>query len=221
MNNESFLNKNILNKNKRVFITGTDTDVGKTIVSVGLCLAWSAHYWKPIQAGYFDNISTSDKNILPGTDNEIMSRFIPKEHIYPSTYTLKNPLSPNQAAYKEGIKIEIEKINCPDCSFPIVIEGAGGSLVPVNDKEDMTDIMKKMDCPVIIVARSTLGTLNHTLLTLTVLRAKKIPILGVIMVGPPHPDNKKDIEKKGNIPILLELPILKNLSSGVLKKYFS
>ena len=115
----------------------------------------------------------------------------------------------------------MEKINCPECVFPLIIEGAGGSLVPINDKEDMTDIMKKMECPVIVVARSTLGTLNHTLLTLSILRAKQIPILGVIMVGPFHLDNKTDIEKKGNIPILLELPILKNLSSEILKSYFS
>lgn len=214
-------NKLILNKNKRVFVTGTDTDVGKTIVSAGLCMAWSAHYWKPIQAGYFDNISALDKNILPGTDNEIINRFIPEDHIYPSTYNLKKPLSPNQAAHKEGIKIDIEQIKCPKCAFPLVIEGAGGTLVPVNDKEDMTDIIKIMDCPAIVVARSTLGTLNHTLLTLSILRAKQIPILGVIMVGPFHLDNKTDIEKKGNIPVLLELPILKNLSPEILKSYFS
>ena len=213
--------KSSLFRKRRIFVTGTDTDVGKTIVSAGLCLNWSAHYWKPIQAGYLNNTFTSDRSILPGTDNEIISHFIPKKHIFPSAYNLKNPLSPNQAAKKEGITIKIEKINCPDCSFPLVIEGAGGCLVPVNDTEDMTDIMKKMECPVIVVARSTLGTLNHTLLTLSVLRAKEISILGVIMVGPFHFDNKMDIEKKGNIPILLELPILKNLSPEVLKSHFS
>ena len=207
--------------NNRIFVTGTDTDVGKTIVSAGLCLTWPAHYWKPIQAGYFDKLSNADDNILPGTDNEIISRFIPREHIYPSIYNLKHPLSPNQAAHKEGVKIKIENIHSPESDVPVIIEGAGGALVPVNDKEDMTDIMKKMACPVVVVARSTLGTLNHTLLTLSVLRAKKIPILGVIMVGPFHADNKNDIEKRGNTSVLLELPILKNLSSEILRSYFS
>ena len=149
-----------------------------------------------------------------------MSRFIPEKHIHPSVYTLKNSLSPNQAAKIEGINIQKEKINCPKCSSNLVIEGAGGALVPFNEKEDMTDLMKKMDCSVIIVARSTLGTLNHTFLTLSVLRAKKIPVMGVIMVGPFHEKNKKDIETKGNISVLLELPFLDTLSPETLRPYF-
>ncbi len=200
--------------------------MGKTIVSAGLCMVWPAHYWKPIQAGYHPATNTSNpsdpafiKKILPGTDNEVISRFIPEQNIYPSSYTLKNPLSPNQAAKIEGINIQEEKINCPECSSNLIIEGAGGALVPFNEKEDMTDLMKKMDCPVIIVARSTLGTLNHTFLTLSVLRKKNIPILGVIMVGPPHPDNKKDIEEKGNTTVILELPIIKNLSAETLRPH--
>jgi dethiobiotin synthase len=211
---------------KKLFITGTDTDVGKTIVSAGLCMAWPAHYWKPIQAGYSSIINTSNssepaltKKILPGTDNELISRFIPEQNIYPSSYTLKNPLSPNQAAKIERVHIQKEKINYPECSSNLIIEGAGGALVPFNEREDMTDLMKKMDCPVIVVARSTLGTLNHTFLTLAVLRAKNIPVLGVIMVGPPHPNNKKDIEEKGNTSVLLELPIIENLSADTLKLY--
>ena len=210
---------------KKIFVTGTDTDIGKTIVSAGLCLTWPAHYWKPIQAGYTAKPNSPseailNKNILPGTDNEVLSQFIPKQNIHPSSYTLKNPLSPNQAAKIEGINIQIEKINYPKCSSNLIIEGAGGALVPFNNKEDMTDLMKKMDCPVIIVAKSALGTLNHTFLTLSVLRAKKIPILGVIMVGPLHHNNKKDIEKTGKAPVLLELPFLENLSARTLKPYF-
>ncbi|MDE0118511.1 MAG: dethiobiotin synthase [Bdellovibrionales bacterium] len=244
---------------KKVFITGTDTDVGKTIVSAGLCMAWPAHYWKPIQAGYqvpkggnakrlsSANVPSSSSltpplpinampfsstnvpnpsselalnKILPGTDNEVINRFIPEQHIHPSVYTLKNPLSPNQAAKIEGVKIQKEKINYPRCSSNLVIEGAGGALVPFNKKEDMTDLMKKMDCPVIIVARSSLGTLNHTFLTLSVLRAKKIPIMGVIMVGPLHEKNKNDIETKGKVSVLLELPLLDTLSPETLRPYF-
>ena len=211
---------------KKIFITGTDTDVGKTIVSAGLCMTWPAHYWKPIQAGYSNtnaaesSKSALNKKILPGTDNEVISQFIPEENIYPSSYTLKNPLSPNQAAKIEGINIQKKQINCPECSTNLIIEGAGGSLVPFNEREDMTDLMKKMDCPVIIVARSTLGTLNHTFLTLSALRAKKIPVLGVVMVGPPHFNNKKDIEEKGKTSVLLELPIIENISAETLKPYF-
>ena len=212
---------------KKIFITGTDTDVGKTIVSAGLCRAWPAHYWKPIQSGYQPikaynpSQPALNKNILPGTDNEVMSRFIPKEHIFPSVYTLKEPLSPNQAAEIEKIHIQKEKIQIPKTDSNLVIEGAGGSLVPFNEKEDMTDLMKHLDCPVIIVARSTLGTLNHTFLTLSALRKKNISILGVIMVGPSHPGNKKDIEAIGKVSVLLELPLLDNLSADTLKSYFT
>ena len=211
---------------KKIFITGTDTDVGKTIVSAGLCITWPAHYWKPIQSGY-QSTKTSDfseparnKKILPSTDNEVMSRFIPEENIFPSVYNLKEPLSPNQAAEIERIHIQKEKIKPPKTNFNLIIEGAGGALVPFNDKEDMTNLMKEFNAPVIIVARSTLGTLNHTFLTLSTLRRKNISILGVIMVGPPHPRNKKDIEKIGKVSVLLELPLIENLSADKLKSYF-
>jgi len=231
---------------KKVFVTGTDTDVGKTIVSAGLCLTWPAHYWKPIQSGYGpqilditqkdntqkkkktnrinDDISVKETLTIKSTpctiktDREVISQYIPKSHIYPSSYTLKKPLSPNQAASLEGISIQMDKIKEPSCSSPLVIEGAGGVLVPFNNKQDMTDLMKKFDCPVIIVSRSGLGTLNHTFLTLSCLKAKKIPVLGVIMVGPHHPMNKSDIQKKA--PVLLELPILQDLSIKNLKKHF-
>ncbi len=243
---------------KKIFITGTDTDVGKTIVAAGLCMTWPAHYWKPIQAGYqvpkggnatqlssanipsssppappspINTVQLSSTNvpkpsepvlnkILPGTDNEVISRFIPEQNIHPSIYTLKNPLSPNQAAKMEGVNLQKEKINCPEGTANLIIEGAGGALVPFNEKEDMTDLMKKMDCPVIIVAKSTLGTLNHTFLTLSVLRSKNIPLMGVIMVGPLHAKNKKDIETKGKISVLLELPLLDTLSPETLRPYF-
>ena len=211
---------------KKIFITGTDTDVGKTIVSAGLCMAWPAHYWKPIQAGYQSKNFTADSgskktvdsHIFPQTDNETISRFIPKENIYPSSYTLKEPLSPHQAAERENIHIHSKNIKMPHCPSNLIIEGAGGALVPFNSKEDMTDLMKQMNCPVIVVARSTLGTLNHTFLTLTVLRKKNIPVLGIVMVGPSHALNKKDIIKKA--PVLLELPFLKSLSTQTLLPYF-
>ena len=239
---------------KKIFVTGTGTDVGKTIVSAGLCMAWPAHYWKPIQAGYrtppstakkastadFDTKKASTTNpqtanthptdktsttqhILPETDNETLSRFIPTKNIYPSAYSLKKPLSPNQAGQKENKLIKVKNIAMPKVapSSNLVIEGAGGALVPINEKEDMTNLMKKTKAPVLIVSSSALGTLNHTFLTLFALRAKKIPILGVVMVGPFHPDNKRDIEKIGKVPVLLELPFIKKLTVKSLSPYFN
>ena len=197
---------------KSIFVTGTDTDVGKTIVSAGLCLSGPAHYWKPIQAG-------AD----PCTDNEVMAQFILKENIYPSTYCLKKACSPNQAARIENISIQKDTLmsdSKKNCSR-LVIEGAGGLLVPFNEKENMLDLIVYLGTPVIVVARSGLGTLNHTFLTLRALKTSSINILGVVMVGKPHPDNKRDIESIGNVPVLLELPILKNLNADSLKEHFN
>ena len=197
---------------KSIFVTGTDTDVGKTIVSAGLCLSWPAHYWKPIQAG-------AD----PYTDNEVMAQFISKENIYPSTYNLKKACSPNQAARIEGISIQKNiLINAyrKNCSH-LVIEGAGGLLVPFNEEENMLDLIIQFSAPVIVVARSGLGTLNHSFLTIKALKDSNINILGVIMVGKPHPDNKRDIETIGNIPVLLELPFLKTLDTESLNSHFN
>jgi len=197
---------------KSIFVTGTDTDVGKTIVSAGLCLSWPAHYWKPVQAG-----------TEPHTDNEVMAQFISKKDIYPSTYVLKKACSPNQAARAEGVSIQkniLMDAYSKNCSR-LVIEGAGGLLVPFNERENMLDLMIQFGAPVIIVARSGLGTLNHSFLTLKALRAGNVNILGVIMVGRLHPDNKRDIEAIGDIQVLLELPILKNLSALSLKEHFN
>ena len=197
---------------KKIFITGTDTDVGKTIVSTGLCLTWPAHYWKPIQSG-------SD----PCTDSETLSRFIPKEHIHPSSYELKAPLSPNQASRQENIVIQKENIKSPSLpsSASLIIEGAGGLLVPINDQGDnMADLIKWLKAPVIITARSSLGTLNHSFLTLAALEARNIEVLGFVLVGPPHPLNKQDIEQIGKKPVLLELPFLKSLSKENLHSHF-
>ena len=191
---------------KKLFVTGTDTDIGKTVVCAGLCMAWPAHYWKPVQAGF-------------PTDSEVLGRFIPPQNIHPSAYTLQHPMSPNQAGQRENISVQLKNISLPDYSARLVIEGAGGVLVPLNDDEDMTDLMKAMDCPVVVVARSGLGTLNHTFLTLSVLKKKNIPVLGVVMVGEFHPMNKKDISKKA--PVLLELPWLDTLSADALRSYFA
>ena len=231
-----------------IFVTGTDTDVGKTIVSAGLCLVWPAYYWKPVQAGR-----------QPCTDSDVIARFIPPSHIYPSAYVLNKAVSPNQAARVENIQLKKQNMifshfqkthnlhsrdmdarNRGEVSSPgsgatkislpirrpleskLVIEGAGGTLVPFNDQgENMSDLMKAEGAPVIITARSGLGTLNHTFLTLSALRAKNISILGVILVGPSHPDNKRDIERIGKVSVLLELPILKKISVDNLKFHFN
>ena len=153
---------------KAIFVTGTDTNVGKTIVSAGLCLKLKASYWKPIQAG-------------KPTDNKTMARFIPKKNIHPSAYFLKHPMSPNQAGSLENITIKtnflinkFKKIKSAQQKNQfLIIEGAGGLMVPYNNKEFMRDLILHFKTPVILTARSGLGTLNHTFLSLQALKLKK------------------------------------------------
>ncbi|MCZ0932338.1 MAG: dethiobiotin synthase [Oligoflexia bacterium] len=209
MNYQEFKNafqEKIFNRSKKVFITGTDTEVGKTIVSLGLCLHWKADYWKPIQTGR-------------PTDSDFIKKFLPSKTVYPSSYQFKAPLSPNQASFKENKKIDLKKIQTPKSSC-LVVEGIGGVYVPLNDKQTVLDLIQFINYPVIVVARSGLGTLNHTLLTLTILKQRKIKILGVILSGPFHPDNKRDIEKWSGVPVILELRLLKSITKKALLNEF-
>ena len=183
---------------KGFFVTGTDTGVGKTLVSLGLCLHFKADYWKPIQTG-------------KPSDTSFIKQFLPKDKIYPSVYELQEPLSPNQASEKEKIKIDLKKISIPQSHF-LIAEGIGGIHVPLNDKENLMDLMKFLCLPLIVVARSSLGTLNHTLLTLEVLKNRGFQLAGVIISGPTNNKNKRDIEKWGKVPILLEIPLLSKIT---------
>ena len=193
-------------KQKKVFITGTDTEIGKTLVSLGLCLHWKADYWKPIQTGQ-------------PTDSDFIKKFLPSKKVYPSSYQFKVPLSPNQASFKENKKIDLKNIQPPKSSC-LVVEGIGGVYVPLNNKHTVLDLIQHINYPVIVTARSGLGTLNHTLLTLKILKQRKIKILGVILSGTPHPDNKRDIEKWGKIPVILELKVLKSITKKTLLNQF-
>ena len=191
---------------KALFVTGTGTEVGKTLVSLGLCLRFKADYWKPVQTG-------------PDKDSHFIKKFLPSKRIHPCSYDFKNPLSPNQAAEKQSQTIQLDKIKAPRSSF-LITEGAGGLFVPLNEKEMMIDLIQKLGFPVIVTAKSRLGTLNHTLLSLEALKNRKIKTLGVILSGDFHKDNKRDIEKWGQVPVLLELPVLKTINSKNLIKRF-
>ena len=155
------------------FITGTGTGVGKTLVAAMLCEALQADYWKPIQAGYD-----------PATDSDWVRSMVTntKTVVHPETYLLKLPASPHIAATDEGIEISIAKIVAtkPDTSNTLVIEGAGGLLVPLNKKDFMIDLIAELDATVIIVSRNELGSINHSLLTAQALQARKLRVMGWI-----------------------------------------
>ena len=157
----------------KLFITGISTDVGKTIASSIIVEALEADYWKPIQAGDLDN-----------SDSHQIEKYISnkKTVIHENSYTLNTPASPHYAAAIDGVTIDINKIIEPQTSNSLVIEGAGGILVPLNNSDTIIDLIKP-DYKVIVVSRHYLGSINHTLLTIEALQNRKIDISGIIFSG--------------------------------------
>ncbi len=189
-----------------VFITGTDTDIGKTLVSSWLCLHTGYDYFKPIQTGSIESI-----------DSETVFK-LSKTRVHRESYIFKNPLSPHMAAQIEGEYIDLAKIKLPKVNN-LIVEGAGGLLVPLNDDYFISDLVSYLKIPIILVARSKLGTINHTLLSLEYMRQKNIEVLGVILSGEPNARNKESIELYGKVEILAELPYMNSICFEVLKKH--
>lgn len=190
-----------------VFVTGTDTGVGKTVVSAWAMRGWQADYWKPIQCGTVD-----------GTDAETVRRLsgAAPGHVHPSRWELRAPLSPHEAARLEGVRIALADFTLPDTSRPLVVEGAGGVLVPLNEHDLMVDLIARFGLAALIVARSGLGTLNHTLLTIEALRRRAVGIFGVVLVGSANPANRAAIEHHGQVTVVAELPVLRPVSPRAL-----
>jgi dethiobiotin synthetase len=194
-----------------IFVTGTDTSIGKTIVSAWLCIHLNANYWKPVQSG----------SAAEATDSQIVKNLLSKNNkgVIPEKYIFKVPLSPHTAAIIEGKRICMNELHLPNTNNSrMIVEGAGGILTPLNDEATICDLMKQLNLPVILVARSSLGTINHTCLTLEALRNKNIPVLGVIMNGPKNESNKLAIEKYGRTCVLDELEMFDQLDHSSLKK---
>jgi dethiobiotin synthase len=194
------------------FITGTDTGVGKTVVSALLCVGLDAAYWKPVQTGTRE-----------GTDTETVMRLaqLSRDRTLPESYRFKPPVSPHLAARWAGVQIELRKIRVPVAvEGSLIAEGAGGVLVPINRTQLMTDMMRHLNLPVLLVARTSLGTINHTLLSLAALDAAHIDVRGVIMVGKPNRDNRDAIERYGKIPVAGTVPLLKKIDRAALKTIF-
>ena len=181
-----------------VFVTGTDTGVGKTVASACLVRAWDADYWKPIQTGL-----ASERG-----DAAIVAELAVRKHgrIHPNAYALQAPLSPHAAAALEGVSIDLKRIQLPASARPIVVEGAGGLMVPIDGFRLMIDLIAQLGLPVLLVARSGLGTINHTLLSLEALRARSLAVSGAVLVGEPNPGNRDAIERLGRISVIAEIP---------------
>lgn len=192
-----------------VFVTGTDTDIGKTVIAACLVRALNGNYWKPVQSGLID-----------GTDTQTIKKLVKLDSLtlFPSTYELKQPLSPHEAARRDGVEIVMRRFRLPKSTRPLIVEGAGGVLVPLNKRALMIDLIKTFDLPVIVVARSGLGTINHTLLTLKALKDKKCKVLGVITNGPRNPANVAAIEHYGRTPVMWQTSRIKPLNAKTLNR---
>lgn len=193
--------------NKRYIIAGTGTDVGKTVFAAGLCQLIGAAYWKPIQAGLADE-----------TDRDIVTWLagLSADRVFPEAYRLKTPASPHLAAERDGITIDHAKLSPPATDFPLLIEPAGGLMVPLSRHVLQIDIIKTWNAPVILVAVTGLGTLNHTLLSLEALKSRVIPVHGVAFSGSEHKDNQRTIAEIANVKNLGRLPHIEPLNAATL-----
>lgn len=188
---------------KHVFITGTDTHAGKTVTSAWLCKHWQADYWKPVQSG-----------LEGSTDSQWVAQ-LSNMTTHPETHCLTQPLSPHQAADIDGLSIQLRDFTLPQAQR-LVIEGAGGCMVPLNWRDTIMDLIKHLGSCALLVSRSGLGTINHTCLSLQALKTAGVPVLGVIMVGQQNTANRKAIEHFGEVPVLAELPLFDKISAQTL-----
>ncbi|TXH80653.1 MAG: ATP-dependent dethiobiotin synthetase BioD [Rhizobium sp.] len=198
--------------NARIVVTGTDTGIGKTVFSAALAGALDAYYWKPVQAGLDD-----------GTDRDTVMRLsgLPEQRLLREVYRLNTPASPHLAARIDGVVIDPQKLALPKTDRPLVIEGAGGLMVPLTEDFTYIDIMAHWDAPVVLCARTTLGTINHSLLSIEALRARAVPILGVAFIGDENEESERIICKMGEVRHLGRLPHLVSLTGETLRTAFT
>jgi len=191
----------------QLVVCGTDTDVGKTVISAWLVQGLQACYWKPVQSGLAD-----------GSDSSRVQQLLdlPAERVLDEAYRLTAPVSPHWAAEHDGVTIEAERLELPHCAGPLIVETAGGLLVPLRRDWLQIEQLQRWGLPVLLVGRSGLGTLNHCLLSLEALQRRQIPVLGLVLNGPPHPDNPRTLEAIAGVPVVAQLPLIQPLCAAAL-----
>ena len=192
-------------------VTGTDIGIGKTVFAAALAGAMGAHYWKPVQAGLEDGADADHVARLSG---------LPASHILPEACRLTSPLSPHRAAEIDGVAIDPDGLTLPP-RRPLVVEGAGGALVPLTRQTTFADLFARWGLPAVVVARTTLGTINHSLLTFEALRARGVTIHGVAFVRDANADNEATIAAMGGVRRLGRLPLLATLNHASLATAFA
>jgi len=194
-----------------IVVTGTDTDVGKTVFAAALTVALAARYWKPVQAGLADG-SDAGSVVQLGVD---------PARVVPEAYRLHTPCSPHRAAEIDGVTIDPARLALPAGDGPLVVEGAGGGLVPLTRTWSFADQAAAWGQPVVLVARTALGTINHSLLSIEALRARGVPLLGVAFIGDAVEDSEAVIAEIGKVRRLGRLPRLADLNAATLATAFA
>jgi dethiobiotin synthetase len=195
---------------KRVFVTGIGTDIGKTVVAATITEALEADYWKPVQAG---NLDFSDTDRV----KELVSN--PQSVFHPEAYRLQLPASPHLAAAEEQIVINPQNFNLPETQNHLVIEGAGGLMVPLTDNFLIIDLIAQLQAEVILVSQNYLGSINHTLLSILSLQQRQIPVKGIIFNGSPTSSSEDFITQYTGIPKLGALLPEAEINPAVVKQY--
>jgi dethiobiotin synthetase len=198
-----------------IVVSGTDTGLGKTVFAAMLTAALDAVYWKPVQSGIED-----------GTDAKTVARLagVPPERILPEAYVLSQPLSPHRSAELDGVQIDPETLQLPEPrpdGRTVVVEGAGGLMVPLTRRTLFIDVFRRWGAPVVLCARTALGTINHTLLSVEALKARGVPLLGIAFIGEAMPDSERTIVEFSGARRLGRLPWLEEISPDSLRQAFA
>ncbi len=194
--------------NTTFFVTGTDTNVGKTLVSAILVKAFEAAYWKPVQSG---TIEGEDKKTVEVLNNHLAE-------IHPCVYEFEAPVSPHVAAKLENKSIDINKIKTPKTNKLLVVEGAGGILVPLNNQKLIIDIIPQTS-KVVVVTKNYLGTINHTLMTLEILKNKGFEVIGLVVSGDSNHENEAIIQEFSGVPIWFHIAQEPYINQHVVSEY--
>jgi dethiobiotin synthetase len=199
---------------KGFFVTGTDTGVGKTVLSALLVAALDGIYWKPVQTGAIEGTDRNAVRLWAGCS---------EERLLQERYKFDPPVSPHLAARQAGVRIALEAFDLPEvvAGHPLIVEGAGGVMVPINENDLMLELMLRLGLPVVVAARTTLGTINHTLLTLAALRGARVSVQGVVMIGEENVENRGAIEHYGKVRVVGHIPVLQEISREALLDVFA
>ena len=195
--------------NKNYFVTGIGTEIGKTIVSAVLVEKLKADYWKPIQSGELDNSDTHKVKSLVSNEVSVF---------HPEAYQLTQPYSPHHSAALDGVTISLDLINLPKTNNCLIIEGAGGLMVPLNGKDLMIDLIVKLNAEVVLVSKNYLGSINHTLLSIEALKNRGITIMGLIFNGVENKSSEEIITNLSGLTVLGRVPDFVKIDQASIKK---